>query len=232
MKKMTLVLSILTFLLLVSNCKKDMLSNEGTVIDVDGNIYKTVKIGNQWWMSENLRTNSYNDSTKIPLIINNNEWPLQKNGAFCWYNNDANYKNDYGALYNFHAVKTNKLCPTGWSVPTTEEWRTLLTYLGGRHEAGGKLKEKDFAHWNSPNIGATNSTGFNGLPGGFRNFDYGVFLHIGELGFYWSSTSSVAGVGDFFELLCNNSDLDFCTCGGFTQGFSIRCIKHLNSTKR
>jgi uncharacterized protein (TIGR02145 family) len=236
MKKMTFALSscILIFLLLVLSCKKDAISTEESVSDVEGNIYKTVKIGNQLWMAENLRSTLYNDSTKIPCIIKNNDWPLQKNGAYCWYNNDTNNKGDYGALYNYYAVKTNKLCPTGWSVPTTEEWNTLKAYLGGR-PAGAELKEEGFSHWEYPNLGATNSTGFSGLPGGWRNFDYGVFQYKGRFGYHWSSTSSInaeANAGDLFELNSGNSDLDFNTGGAITHGFSVRCIKNLNLTKR
>jgi uncharacterized protein (TIGR02145 family) len=145
----------------------------GEVTDVDGNVYKTLTIGTQIWMTENLKTTKYSDGSDIPRVTDNTEWSSLTTGALCWYKNDeATYRNLYGAYYNFHAVNTGKLCPTGWHVPTDTEWTELTTYLGGINNTGGKLKETGtiFASppglWRHPNTDATNETGFTARPGG------------------------------------------------------------------
>ncbi len=226
-------MGIIVSLMLLTNCKKED-KKEGPLFpvdslrDIENNYYMTVRIGNQWWMAENLRTNTYNDSTAIPLVTINSIWAGLKTGACCWYNNDANYKNDFGALYNFFAVATAKLCPKNWTIPTTEDWKALGEYLGGLRGAGAKLKEAGFLHWQKPNYGATNFTGFRGLPGGMRFYNNGGFTNMNQIGFFWSSSQSVDGVGDFFELGYSDPGLDFSTGGGYTAGFSVRCIKKSN----
>jgi uncharacterized protein (TIGR02145 family) len=158
----------------------------GEVTDIDGNIYPTVKIGEQVWMAENLKVTKYNDGTAIPNVTDNTVWAALTTGAYCWYNNDATtYKATYGALYNWYAVNTNKLAPTGWHVPIDEEWTTLTNYLGGVDVAGGKLKEVGTTHWQSPNTGATNETSFTALPGGYRDNNY---TDIKNISGFWSST--------------------------------------------
>src|SRR5450759_4787246 len=112
-----------------------------TVKDIDGNVYKTVTIGKQVWMVENLKTTKYNDGITIPLVIDNTAWTDLITPKYSWFNNDIANKEVYGALYNWYTVNTNKLCPKGWHIPTDEEWTTLTTYLGGEGVAGGKLKE-------------------------------------------------------------------------------------------
>jgi uncharacterized protein (TIGR02145 family) len=153
------------------------------VKDIDNNRYEIVTIGTQTWMGENLKTTRYNDGSVIPLITDDNTaWETAStNGApaYTWYNNDASNLITYGALYNWYAIDTlsngNKnVCPTGWHVPTDVEWTTLTTYLG----AGGKMKEAGLAHWTTPNTGATNESGFAGLPGGYRGTN-GTFNDIG-----------------------------------------------------
>lgn len=157
-----------------------------TVTDIDGNVYQTITIGTQVWTVENLKTTKYRDGTDIPNITNHTNWVNLTTGAYCWYNNDVGNKLTYGALYNWYAVIDNHgLCPTGWHVPTSEEWQTLYNYVGGN---GGKLKETGTIHWNDPNTGATNESGFTGLPGGY-NSPQG-FLYIGELGNWWSTQYS------------------------------------------
>ena len=156
--------------------------------DIDGNAYKAIKIGNQVWMYENLKTTKLNDGTAIPLVTTSAAWGNLTTPGYCWYNNDeASNKNVYGALYNWYTINTGKLCPAGWHVPTVAEWTTLTTFLGGESVAGGKLKETGIAHWKSPNTGASNETGFTALPGGFRDFD-GVFAQIYNSGCWWSAT--------------------------------------------
>jgi uncharacterized protein (TIGR02145 family) len=158
------------------------------ITDFDKNYYKTVKIGNQIWMAENLKTTNFNDGTPIPVETRSAEAYNLNTPAYCWFNNDeATSKDTYGALYNWYAVNTGKLCPMGWHVPSDAEWTTLTDYLGGESVAGGRLKETDTIHWISPNYGATNETGFTALPGGygaggeFVNFSYGCY--------FWSTTS-------------------------------------------
>jgi len=163
-----------------------------TVNDIDGNVYKTVKIGNQTWMAENLKATKYNDGKAIPLVTDNAAWTNRDSialttHAYYWYDNDSTKKNTYGALYNGYAVKTGKLCPTGWHVPTDAEWSELTTYLGGEDVAGGKLKETGTDHWQSLNKGATNETVFTALPGGYRTMN-GKFYYINGGSGWWSST--------------------------------------------
>eukprot|EP00825_Cyclidium_porcatum_P010076 TRINITY_DN15162_c0_g1_i1.p1 TRINITY_DN15162_c0_g1~~TRINITY_DN15162_c0_g1_i1.p1 ORF type:complete len:564 (+),score=55.59 TRINITY_DN15162_c0_g1_i1:400-2091(+) len=135
-----------------------------TVTDYDGNVYDTIHIGTQIWMKQNLKTTHYKNGTAITYPgANNTAWQNNTNGAYAWYNNnEATYKNTYGALYNWYAVNTGMLCPTGWHVPTDAEWTTLTTYLGGEFIAGTKLKATTL--WESPHTIATNETGFTAFP--------------------------------------------------------------------
>ena len=118
-------LILIGIILIFANCKK----NETAVVtDFDGNVYDTITIGTQVWMVENLRTIHYNNGTYIPNVTDST-WQKLSTGAYCWYNNNVIFKDTYGALYNWYAVNTGKLCPTGWHVPTDDEWTTLTTYL-------------------------------------------------------------------------------------------------------
>lgn len=156
-----------------------------TIKDMDNNNYNTVKIGNQIWMLENLKTTKYSNGNTIANISDSTLWGTQTLGAFCWYKNDKDkYKGTYGALYNWYAVKTGKLCPSGWHVPTDAEWLTLGDYLGGEEVSGGKLKEVGTIHWRNPNNGATNESGFTALPGGIR-YEEGQFLEVGWYAYWW-----------------------------------------------
>ena len=197
----------------------------GTITDIDGNTYMTVKIDKQIWMAENLKTTRFNDGTAIPLVTDSAEWGNDGptyGPRYCWYNNDTTYKNIYGALYCWPAAGTGKLCPTGWHVPEPAEWTTIINYLGGQNVAGGKLKESGTTHWKSPNTGATNESGFTALPGGFRQF-YGPFSFIGLKGYWWSSV----------HYMENAYDMDLNYDSGYTErdrdvmgcGISVRCVK-------
>ena len=117
-------------------------------------------------MIENLRTQNYSNSEQIPQVTDNLEWSQQDTGAWCWYENNQTYEEPYGKLYNWYAINSGVLCPGGWHVVTDGEYNDLATYLVTN--AGGKMKEKEFAHWNSPNNSATNESGFSGLPAGSR----------------------------------------------------------------
>ncbi|MBK8505294.1 MAG: fibrobacter succinogenes major paralogous domain-containing protein [Saprospiraceae bacterium] len=112
----------------------------GTVTDIDGNTYQTSRIGDQEWMVENLRVTKYNDNTAIDQITNNATWSGLSTAAWCWYDNDNSYEVPYGKLYNWYAVNSTKLCPTGWHVPSDAEWTTMTDHLGGSSTAGGKMK--------------------------------------------------------------------------------------------
>ena len=194
-----------------------------TIADVDGNMYHIVKIGTQVWMAENLKTTKLNDGTYIPLVISNDDWGNLSSPGYCWYNNDAANNITYGALYNFYAVRSGKLAPAGWHVPTDADWTTLVTFLDGDSVAGGKLKEAGTTHWLSPNKGATNEFGFTALPGGYRA-DQGNYSDLGSLCIWWSSTivDTTYGYARFMNhdltyiIRFENSEMD---------GLSVRCVK-------
>ena len=162
-----------------------------SVTDVDGNSYATVQIGTQCWTQSNLRVSKYRDGSSITNITDNTLWSqtnTSSTGAWCNYNNDANIGTTFGKLYNWYAVNDSRgLCPTGWHVPSDAEWTTLENHLGGSSVAGGAMKSQT-GWFNNGN--ATNSSGFNGLPGGVRG-NFGGFGDVGFNGYWWSS--SVAG---------------------------------------
>ena len=195
--------------------------------DVDGNDYSIVKIGDQIWMAENLKTTRYNDGTSIPLVTDSASWGTLITPAYCWYdNNEVYYGNTYGALYNFYTVSTDKLCPTGWHVPTVNDWDELADFAGGATIAGGKLKETGNAHWISPNTSASDEFDFTGLPAGKRNA-YGVFSSIGEDAFWWSSTPNTSTRSFQKRAYYNAANLGSDVFGEpNSSGFSVRCVKN------
>jgi uncharacterized protein (TIGR02145 family) len=194
--------------------------------DADGNLYKVVIIGSQVWMAENLRTSRYNDGTVIPLDTDNAVWGHQIAGAYCWYNNnEVTYKNTYGAMYNWYAVSSGKLCPTGWHVPTEVEWSALSGYLGDSI-AGGKLKETGTIHWTNPNTGATNETGFTALPGGLRPGG-SPFILLNERGYCWSMGEQDASRVWYLYFSYDSSLLLLYRDDDFKEfGMSVRCLKN------
>jgi uncharacterized protein (TIGR02145 family) len=220
-------LIIMGFVLIIINgCKKDDSNNSSnTVTDADGNVYHTITVKSQTWMVENLKTTQYNDgSGSIPNITDNAVWGTKTSSAFCWYNNDLNNKATYGALYNWYAVNSGKLCPAGWHVPSDDEWSILITNLGDTTSAGGKLKEAGTSHWITPNTGADNSSGFTALPGG-SHYTNGSFYLNGKYGWYWSSTES-SSTAAWHEYMIYNSSAIMRTDGSKSIGFSVRCIKN------
>lgn len=196
----------------------------GTLQDVEGNVYKTVKIGSQWWMAENLKTGRFNDNTSIPYVTDIAAWANLTTPAFCFYNNDsASFKSVYGALYNWYAVHTGKLAPAGWHVPTEADWTTLINYLGGFATAGGKMKETGTGRWESPNTGADNSSGFTGLPGGIRlTFGY---RNLGLVAFWWSSDDSTQCCTSDHSLYYDYSFIAPNDYSPKVYGMSVRCIR-------
>lgn len=162
-----------------------------TVTDYNGNVYSTVQIGSQCWMRENLRVRNFNDGIPIQYITIDSIWNrlyITQAPARCWYQNDSMANAElYGALYSWYAVGTGKLCPPGWHVPTLSEWEDLQDYLGGQNMAGGSMKAT--THWDCPNTGATNVSGFTALPAGRRSpFGGGGFHGLGEFSLWWSSS--------------------------------------------
>jgi uncharacterized protein (TIGR02145 family) len=200
------------------------------ITDNDGNTYSIVTIGTQVWLGDNLKTTTFNDGSSIPYVSTANEWVLATTPAFCWYNNsETDNKATYGGLYNWYAVNTGKLCPTGWHVPSVDEYTTLLNYLGGAGIAGGKLKETGTVHWADPNLGATNGSSFTALPGGGRynlHSEGGTFADIGYYGYFWSSTSSTTTSNAYsYDMYF---DLNLVSKDEFSKkdGGSVRCIKN------
>jgi uncharacterized protein (TIGR02145 family) len=203
--------------------------NSDAIADIDGNYYNVVTIGTQTWMAGNLKTTKYSNGTSIPLVTDNTAWSILTTPGYCWYNNnEATYKATYGALYNWYTASTGNLCPTGWHVPADFEFTTFTTYLGGESVAGGKLKETGTTHWISPNIGATNETGFTALPGGGR-FSNGTFAYIGNYGYWWSITEYTTDLAWYRATLFN-----FLVVGRNPHdkevGFSVRCLKDMQPT--
>jgi len=193
------------------------------VEDADGNYYKIIKIGDQVWFAENLKTTKYYDSTDIPLVADTTAWAGLTTPGYCWYNNSDTNKTVYGVLYNWYTVNTGKLCPTGWHVPTDDEWTTLANYLGGEGAAGGKMKETGTTHWNSPNTGATNSSGFTALPGGCRGID-GFFNSMSYYADFWSSTEGDSNYAWYRRLGYNGSGV-YRYYNHKDYGFSVRCLR-------
>jgi uncharacterized protein (TIGR02145 family) len=215
----TVILLAISFVML-NGCGKER------VVDADGNKYGTIRIGEHLWMEENLKTTRFNDGTPIEMVTGYEEWAELESPAYCWYNNDSTHRDTYGALYNWYAVETGKLCPEGWHVPTHNEWSSMVpSYIGGA------LKETGTLHWRSPNTGATNQTGFSALPGGYRSYQ-GTFNLIRASGYWWSSSkanwySSSEEDTDrvIFRSLQHNNPTLVRHISEKTNGFSVRCVK-------
>ena len=211
--------------------------------DIDGNTYNTVYIGRQLWMAEDLRVTHYPNGNAIPTVSDtdndgntDNEWAnLGDNNtddAYCFYYDDSN--TDYGALYNYAAaigdnwmndnVDGQGVCPDGWHLPSDAEWQELVDYLGGQSVAGGKLKETGTVHWNSPNEGATNESGFTALPGGLRRYYNGMFENIKSSG-YWISSTEYENSGVYYRQISSDESYVFRDSEYKSQGYSVRCIK-------
>ena len=186
------------------------LANLTPLIDYDGNIYSTVIIGSQEWITSNLRTTHYADGTAIPNITDTTLWAADTTGAYCWYDNNEIYKDIYGGLYSWYAVDhASGLClnqftsggitSVGWHVPTMAEWTTLRNAVGGAAVAGGILKEMGFAHWNAPNTGATDEHGYRLMGNGNRWVDWQAgdgFDSLLEYSDTWSADAHDANDGD------------------------------------
>lgn len=195
------------------------------VTDADGITYKTIVISTQEWMAENLKTTKFNDGSTIPLVTINTNWQQLSTPGYCWYNNDeATFKNNLGALYNWYAVNTAKLCPTGWHIPSNEEWLTLVTNLGGDSMVGGRMKVIGTDQWKSPNSGADNRSGFSAQPAGNRD-GKGEFSNFSINARWWSSTET-STVSSWFRSLHYSNAAAQKGFNNKTVGYSVRCVKN------
>jgi len=231
-KRITLALILTLLLCLIINAQET-----DNVTDIDGNVYQTVKIGDQVWMAENLRTTRYHNGDAIPTNLDNTQWQNTTSGAYANYlhgsvygiNSDAEMVAAYGKLYNWYAVDDSRgLCPEGWHVPTDTEWTTLVNNLGGRYVAGGKMKStltepNQHPRWSSPNPDVTNESGFSALPGGSRDSN-GYYLGVGSFGYWWSSTEDVADDAWSRFLYYYYSNV-FRYYYYKQYGFSVRCLR-------
>ena len=201
----------------------------GTLTDIDNNTYRTMEVGAQIWMVENLKTTRFSNGDEISYLADNTDWTsyaLAGWPASCSVNNSSSNDYEYGRLYNWYAVNDGrKLCPNGWKVPTHEDWAALADLLGGESVAGGKLKETGTAHWIAPNVGATDDIRFSALPAGFRNQEEGVFLNLGYRAYFWSSN----GWDDEWARMRYIDHDSTWFRGNFVGkkggGYSVRCIK-------
>jgi len=228
-----ILLGIFAVSIIFVNCKKKsddttppVVPNDSTVKDFDGNIYHKVKLGTQVWLAENLKATHYRNGDPV---AHTKDMPLRPNfdstGAFYIYNNDPAIAAVYGLLYNWFAISdTRHITPVGWHIATDAEWTALEVYLGGSDVAGGKLKEKGTAHWVSPNIGATNETGFGALPSGNWDSYSGNFTSLGQDACFWSSTKS----GTYYAYArAINTNYSRITRGEVYRGvgYSLRCVQ-------
>ena len=204
------------------------------VTDIDGNVYETVKIGNQVWMAENLLTTKYNDDSAIPNVIDNTEWSALKTGAYCWANNDEETNKPlYGALYNWYAVETGILCPTGWHVPSDNDYMALEMSLGMTQDQangtewrgtdeGGKLKST--TGWSLDGNG-TNSSGFNAMPAGYRFYGDGTTKGLGLITYFWTSDSVDDLIATYRRLDAEETAV-YRSSTHKEAGKSVRCVKN------
>lgn len=206
-----------------------IIANDGssdTVTDIEGNVYKTVQIGTQVWMAENLKVTKYNDGSSIPNVTDADNWAISTTGAYCNYNNDISLGAVYGRMYNYYAVLDARgICPKGWHIPTKAEWETLESFLGNDLTANRKLKESGNAHWigESQKL-VTNSSGFTALPGGVRwqNKARG-FEYLGRNCNWWSTTEAKHSKIYAFHIDSNQVRTD--DEQPKQLGIYVRCIK-------
>lgn len=252
MKKNRIFIFCLAILFAIQiSCNKDDSSEDenletgGTVEDIDGNTYQTVRIGSQVWMVENLRTSKYLNGDLIPYVSEDNEWKGLTTGAYCNYNNDTNMGDKFGKLYNWHVVNdSRRIAPEGWHVPTVSDWETLMSYTEskiGPSITAAKTMAANVEWMKSDTIGAigndlskNNSTGFSALPAGYRKHD-GMYYRLSESTTWWSSDvlpeSYLPTKGGRSVHLYNHISTTYkigvrVGHDDFNQGSSIRCIKN------
>lgn len=193
----------------------------GEIADIEGNKYKTVKIGSQIWMTENLRVTKFSNGDNIPNVSNNKDWENIKSPGWSYQNNNQLNDAIHGKLYNWYVANDSRnCCPQGWRVPDENDFGLLANFLGGETIAGGKLKQTGNLTWFPPNTGATNETGFNGLPSAYR-YEFGRFDDLGYGGGFWIKNSIVK----WYVLKYDNTKFEMTDFGTKNSGISIRCIK-------
>jgi uncharacterized protein (TIGR02145 family) len=221
-----IMLIIGVFLIIIWTDKKkySMKLGYNTVTDIDGNIYNTIKLGNQIWMKENLKTTRFNDSSNILKVTGNVHWSDLISPAYCYYDNGyLTYKRKYDVLYNWYAIKYNNLCPKEWHVPSEKDWKILSDFLGGDSLAGRKLKKAGIPLWSISSKSIIES-GFSALPTGYRYVD-GSFYDKGKNETWWSSTE-ICSKNTFAILVSYSSNYIYkINYYNKNHGFSVRCIK-------
>jgi uncharacterized protein (TIGR02145 family) len=198
--------------------------NYGTLIDQDGNSYRTVAIGNQEWMAENLKVAHYRDGSSIPNITDALDWLSASGGAWCYFANNSEYDCPYGKLYNWYTVNDQRnVCPNGWRIPSQTEWLSLINLLGGVNEAGNKLRTSGSLYWFFPNDGATNEVGFSALPSAGRGSG-ASFVELNSNAYFWSSDNLNSTNAGAVKLALQNPNLVQYP-DEKTDGLSVRCIR-------
>ena len=228
------------FLLLVvtlANCKKDLTKDEiirysgskGITYDIDSNGYETFGVGDQIWMSQNLRTSRLNNGIKINLVTENNQWITLNQPGYCWYKNDSIENEKFGALYNYFTIESGLLCPVGWHVPTQEDWNYLINGFGGINVAGDVLKGRNptLAHviqWGPHSF--ANPPAFRALPGGYRDaLSKRQFISI-DTGAYWWTMKSYGDTRYYATSILALDSTVYSKYFSRKDGLSIRCVKN------
>ncbi len=221
MKRIFFLSIVLASCILLFGCKKKK-EEPVYVTDQDGNVYPTVVIGNQVWMTKNLNTTKYRNGDLIPRVIDDVGWDTLHTGAYCNYDL---YIETYGRLYNWYAVNDSRgIAPLGWHVASWDEWNVLVNYMGGADVAGVKLKEAGSEHWATYNNSATNESGFTALPGGFRTMG-GPFEYISDAGIWWCSTEENEQGAKAVSMWYNQGGVRLYSGGKKEWGYSVRCVK-------
>jgi len=225
------ILTASLVIIISSQCKR---TENNTVEDIDGNIYKIALFADYWWMTENLKTTNYNDSSNISCVNDQSIWLRLDSAAYCYYKNNEIYADTFGLMYNWYSVNSGKLCPIGWRVPTDYEWKQLegfsdtkygiedsiWTKMGLRgFDAGQRLKS--IKGWRE-GVNGTDDLGFTALPGGER---LSRFYAGGSSGFWWTSTEASSSSA-YYRSLIYSFEFVARDTHPKRMGFSVRCIKN------
>jgi len=221
----------------------------GTMSDIDGNSYMTIEIADQKWMAENLKVTHNADGSPIPLVADEDQWSMlgESGRAYCWYDNMSEYGDTAGALYSWSGAMNGAtgpdeltglaqgVCPDGWHLPSDEEWKQLELSLGMSQEMadktewrgsyeGGKLKELGFSHWENPNSGGTNFSGFTALPGGYRS-NSGTFYGFRQYAAFWTASEKTGSTNIWFRALNYEKSHVYRYWIQGNRGASVRCVE-------